>query len=235
MGRSAGKARRAWTPKDEAYRLWMVAGVKLPGKSQKGLAAAAKLGQSAVSKLLGGTRFLSLGEIDAIADYFGSGHPPPNGEAPKAKGGVVREREAPPQLSVEAIIAPGYWSRMGGAVSTAAQRTPIAGRLDPKYAGISQYACAFQSDPSQYVVCAPFAAVRAAPLPGDKVHVRRTRENGEYEDTIRVVTISGGRTTLVLQEAPDDDKDKVMVYPSRRSGESVELRGLVIGRFIAED
>lgn len=236
--RVAGKRkRRAYTQTDEAYRLWIVAGVKLPGKNQKGLAGALGVSESTVSKILKGTRPVQLGEVAEIADYLGPGHPPPNGEHQPPRQGVVTEgRVVPPNagLKIEAIIAPGYWGKIGVAMATVPQ-VPIAGRLEPKFSGLSQYLCQLRSDPNVYYVCAPFAALRASPLDGEKVHVRRTRENGESEDTIRIVRSVGSLVTLVLEDAPEDDEEATIAYPSLRPGESIEIRGLVLGRFESEN
>lgn len=230
------RKRRAYTPKDEEYRLWIVAGVKLPGHSQKGLAGALGVSEPTVSKILKGTRLVQLGEVDKIADYFGPGHPPPNGEHKPTRSGVVLDEVAlhpNAGLRVEAIIAPGYWGRTGVAMTIVPQ-VPIAGRLEPKFSGLPQYLCQLQADPNVYYVCAPFAALRAAPLNGEKVHVRRTRDNGECEDTIRIVKAAGGLVSLALEDAADDDQEANLPYPSRRAGESIEIRGLVLGRFVAE-
>lgn len=235
------KAKAGLGPKERALREWVAFGVELTGKSQKGLAQAIGTSPATVSKICRGVRPVHLEEIDAIADYFGSGHPPPNGVSPNppaAEQGRLtgQEMAVPAGLPIDVIIAPGLWGNAGGQVSTAAGRTPIPGRLEPRFLGMKQYACAFQTDPSQYVVCVPFAAMRASPLHDDEVHVRRTRANGEYEDTIRVVQISaGGKVHLVLADAPDNDKEKSLDYPSSRLGETIEIRGLVVARVITKN
>jgi hypothetical protein len=235
------KAKEGLGPKERELQKWVAAGVKLPGKSQKGVADAIGRSPSVVSKICDGDRPVHLEEIDAIADYFGSGHPPPpNGVHPKPSAGgdgrlTGREFVLPTGgVPIEAIVGLGLWNSAGGQMSTVAARTPVPGRLEPRFLGMKQYACAFRSDPNQYVVCVPFAAMRAAPVHDDEVHVRRTRDNGEYEDTIRTVRTANGRVQLVIADAPDNDRDKIIDYPSSRPSETIEIRGLVVARITSK-
>jgi hypothetical protein len=234
------KAKAGLGPKERALHEWVATGVTLPGKSQKGVAAAIGRSAGTVSKICKGERPVHLEEIDAISNYFGPGHPPPNGvhlNPPAARDGrLTGEETALPTggLPIEAIIGQGLWNSAGGQMSTVAARTPVPGRLEPRFLGMKQYACAFRSDPNQYVVCVPFAAMRPAPVHEDEVHVRRTRANGEHEDTIRVVRTTNGRVQLVLADAPDNTRDKILDYPSSRAGETVEIRGLVIAHMTSK-
>lgn len=220
----------------EAYRDWVETGCKLPGKSQKGLSLAISRPESTVSKMCDGTRLVHLDEVDNIADYFGPDHPPPNGRGQRQarSAALTGDEEVPPGLAIDAIVAPGFWRGVGAVVDTTATRMPIPGRLEPKFAHVKQYACAFQADPTKFAICVPYAALRTAPLQDDEVHVRRTRANGEIEDTVRIVKITGNKVRLILEEASDKDKDRSLAYPSKRAGEQIEIRGLVIGTFFAK-
>jgi hypothetical protein len=233
-----GKQKREWTPWDEDHRDWLERGLKLQGKTKKGAAGAIEREQSAISQMLVRKRRFQSGEVEKIAGYFGPGCPPPNGRAPDVGAGTVSgETAVPPNtgLRIEAIIAHGYWGK-DGAVSIAPQ-VSISGRPDAKFAGLQQYLCALRADPNVYFICAPFTALRVTPLDSEKVHVRRTRENGEHEDTIRMISVGpGGAVNLVLLEVQEgDDVDRNLAYPSQIAGESIEIRGLVLVRAVTEN
>ena len=228
-------------PSAEAYRRWVIDGLTHLNLKHKVLEPV--LGsQTTISKVLNGKRPLRLEEVAEISTkIFGPGYPPPNGASkptPTAtpQAGMVGEETPSDDLPIEAIIAPGSWVR-GGVMATAAPspRVPIA-RMGAKFANMRQYACPTLADPSNYVICVPFAAVRASPIAGEKVHVRRTRANGEHEDTVRVVRGGGqGGIRLELEGEPTSQPDWSINYPSDRDGETIEIRGLVIGRYIAEN
>ena len=235
------KTKAGLGPKERALHEWVAIGVTLPGKSQKGVAEAIGRSAGTVSKICKGERPVHLEEIDAISKYFGPGHPPPNGVHPNPPlaaqdGRLTGQETALPSggLPIEAIIGQGLWNSAGGQMSTVAARTPVPGRLEPRFLGMKQYACAFRSDPNQYVVCVPFGSMRAAPVHDDEVHVRRTRGNGEYEDTIRTVRTTNGGVQLVIADAPDNDRDKIIDYPSARPDETIEIRGLVVARITSK-
>jgi transcriptional regulator with XRE-family HTH domain len=216
---------------EEQYRIWVSEGVRMRGKSQKGLAAAMKLSTGTVSKICKGTRPVRLYEVPTIQAYLGT--PPPiatnDNHAPAE---VADERSVPSGLTVEAVIEPEFWKGAGAVV--AISTVPIPGRPDQKFRGIPQYACAIRAQPDAYLICVPYFRVRAQPMHGDKVHVRRTRANGEFEDTQRVVQIVSGKVRLHLPNVAEDT-DKPLAYPNnKRSDEAVEIRGLIIGRFEVE-
>jgi hypothetical protein len=104
-----------------------------------------------------------------------------------------------------------------------------------KFAELPRYGVSYRADPNSYAVCVPYFKARSAPVHDDQVHVRRIKTaDGLHEDTIRVVKVKGKKVSLVCEEpVPKGYKDKEVAYPSKTRSETVEIRGLVVGRFEA--
>ena len=93
---------------------------------------------------------------------------------------------------------------------------------------MKQYACKIEADPNRYALCVPFDEIRNKPMQNDVVHVRRI-VNGRYEDTLRVVHIVGGQVRLIAEG--QKGRDAFLNYPATNKGETIEIKGLVVGYF----
>lgn len=218
----------------QTYIDWIRAGLTKPGKSGKGLAGHLKRNPSVVTRILSGNREIKANELPRIADYLDS-EIPVAGLAWDAKvNGTTTYRRASnlgPALSVRlvpvmAVIAPGVWREAGGDSVAAKARVPAV--PDQRLAEIDQYACEIEGSPGSYVICVIYNEIRQRPLADDLVHVVRTKGDLR-EETLRRIAISGDHVTLHLPEP--NAKGAPLGYPSRRVGELVEIKGLVVGRF----
>lgn len=214
------------------YLDWVRRGLDKPGKNQKGLGAAIGVSESVVSRLLAGKRRIQTAELSIISIYIDEPIP--------AEGRVTTPNEHPPQnalgsaqavplVRVVAIIAPSVWREAGVSLAIAEK---IPASPDPRIAGMKQYACRIEAESNRYAICVPYSDIRAKPMPNDVVHVRRT-VRGQFEDTLRIVRIANGTVRLQLEGAPTKDRSAVLDFVAGKSGEDIEIKGLVVGYFHA--
>jgi transcriptional regulator with XRE-family HTH domain len=219
------------------YLDWLQAGLRKPGKSGKGLAGVLGVSESAVSRLLAGKRRFQLLELPKIAGYLEEEVPVTDvgGRARAAHEQIPEQSElgseqAVPLVRVTAIIAPAVWREAGTAVAVA-ERIPAS--PDPRLARMKQYACRFEAEPSRFAICVRYGDVRASPMAGDVVHVRRTRK-GFFEDTIRVVRVGPNGNVALELATPTQTGEARIVYPAGpKALEDIEIKGLVVGYFHA--
>lgn len=216
---------------------WVKRGLEKPGKSGKGLATHLGLSESSVSRIHTvpegeKLRSIKAEELPKIAAYLEEDVPIQNGQnVTAARNGRPQAILSNPQASslvrVSAVIAPSVWREVGVAV-VIAERVPAS--PDTRVAGLKQYACKIEADAARFAICVPYAELRSKPMANDIVHVRRTRHD-HYEDTLRVVRIVNGDVKLQLDGASPKDKASFLDYPVAKSGEPVEIKGLVVGFF----
>jgi transcriptional regulator with XRE-family HTH domain len=221
------------------YLDWLQAGLRKPGKSGKGLAGVLGVSESAVSRLLAGKRRFQLLELPKIAGYLEEEVPASEGASGRAQAAREQIPEQPelgnaqavPLVRVTAIIAPAVWREAGAAVAVA-ERIPAS--PDPRLARMKQYACRIEAEPNRFAICVRYEDMRASPMAGDVVHVRRTRK-GFFEDTIRIVRIgSNGNVALELAGAATKSGEARVYYPAgAKALEDIEIKGLVVGYFHA--
>lgn len=211
----------------------MKAGLEKPGTSKKGLAGRLQIHPSQVSRMLIGKRKVQVEELSVIADYLGTEIP----LAASVRDGTFnasttskRSASLGGSLSVQlvpvmAVIAPGAWREAGS--GALAGRAAIPAVPDQRLAGLEQYACEIEGESGSYVVCVRYTDIRQRPFADDLVHVVRTKGDLR-EETLRRIVINGDTVRLQL---PGDGAKNALAYPSRKAGEQVEIKGLVVGRF----
>ena len=214
------------------YLDWVRRGLDKPGKTQKGLGAAIGVSESVVSRLLAGKRRIQTAELSIISGYIDEPIPAEgrvNTPNEKHSHGSLGSAQAVPLARVTAIIAPAVWREVGVPLAIA-ERIPAS--PDIRIAGMKQYACKIEADGNRYAICVPYSDIRAKPMPNDVVHVRRT-VRGQYEDTLRVVRIANGTVRLQLEGAAAKDRSAALDFVAGKSGEDIEIKGLVVGYFHA--
>jgi hypothetical protein len=210
---------------------WIRAGLAKTGKSGKGLAGHLKRSESVVSRILSGDRQIKADELPRIADYLESEIPVAAGvrndtNTTGSRRSGLGLAQSTALVPVMAVIAPAVWREAGGRVM--ARKAQVPAVPDPRLAGVPQYACELESDPGHFVICVNYFDIRQRPTTDDVVHVVRTR--GEmHEDTLRKVAVNGDAVRLV----PVDGKGQTLLYPARKSAETIEIKGLVVGRYNA--
>lgn len=217
----------------KVYAEWVKRGLDKPGKSGKGLAAALGISETSVSRIHTvppgkNLRRIQATELQKIAEYLEEDIPSGQnivgtqlGKSPSQA--ALGSAQAVPLVRVSAVIAPSVWREVGVSV-VVAERIPAS--PDPRVAGMKQYACKIEAEANRFAICVPYGDVRPKPLANDVVHVRRTRD-GHYEDTLRTVRITNGNVRLQLEAS----KDKPIDFPAMKGGETIEIKGLVIGYF----
>jgi transcriptional regulator with XRE-family HTH domain len=206
---------------------WLARGLAKPGKSVKGLAAHLGIEASAVSRMKSGERRIQLAELPRIAEYLGE-DPPGNGKVATKTWSRDPRTSTPlvPAKAVTVVLAPSVWREVGGAPVALEEWVPTS--PDQRIAGIPQYTCKVEAVAGCYVICVPYGDIRLRPTPNDVVHVRR-RVRGQFEDTLRVIRIDAfGKVRLQLQA---DDGRVSLEYPSAKTHEAVEIRGLVVAYY----
>ena len=213
------------------YRDWVRRGLKKKGKNGKGLAAALGISPAQVSRMLKDEetmkpgekppRSIQIEELAVIAAYIEEEVP---GDRNNRTVHLAQGSAAVPLVRVLAIVAPAVWREVGVQVALA-ERVPAS--PDPRAAGMQQYACKIEAEPNRYAICVPYGDARVKPIANDTVHVRRTNQQGLFEDTLRVVRVSNGSVRL---EAGNGKNKDAVAYPAK-AGEIVEIKGLVIGYF----
>jgi hypothetical protein len=214
---------------EKLYRDWIVSGLKKPGKTQKGLAAALGVSESAVSRLLAGHRRIQLVELPRIGAYLQEEIPSPDKHGVTTpndnhRRGTLGSVSPNGWVAVTTVIAPSVWRKSGAAVAVA-ERVPAS--PDIRLSRLKQYACKIEAQPNRYAVCVPYADLRPRPLPNDIVHVRRTNKSGMQEDTLRVVRVEGDRVNLEMHDASSGER--ALSLPQRRGDtDTIEIVGLVV-------
>jgi transcriptional regulator with XRE-family HTH domain len=220
------KKRRRVSKETKPYLAWLRAGLAKRGKTNKGLAAVLGVGESAVSRMVNGSRRIRVDELQTIAAYIDE--PVPGREANNERTGndiALSGAHSVPLVRVSAVIAPGVWRDISVALAIT-DRVP--GSPDRRIAGMKQYACKIEADPNRHAICVPFAEIRNKPMQNDVVHVRRTTGD-RYEDTLRVVHVVGAQIKLVAEGLKG--RDATLSYPSNSKTEAIEIKGLVVGYF----
>ncbi len=212
------------------YLEWLQRGLEKPGKHGKELAAVLGVSESVVSRMRAGLRRIHAVELPKIANYIDEEIPTdrslvtPSSRPPAHS--ALGSAQAVPLVRVTVVIAPSVW-REAGATVAIAERIPAS--PDPRLSGMKQYACKIEAEANRYAVCVPYGDVRTKPMANDTVHVRRTSK-GFCEDTLRIVRLGPNGVQLAL-EGTGRDKESILTVPSTKSGETIEIRGLVVGYF----
>lgn len=201
---------------------WLRHGLDKPGKQGNALASILGIDPATVSKMLTGGRVIRETELADIARYIEEPIPPLPGTKTEQRVSVIHAATSLRWATPTVIIAPFQW-RERSMTYQGTVEVPLS--MDERLKGVEQYVCEVQAE-GRFATCAPFRSVRQAPLNGDKVHVRRT--NGSLiEDTLRTVSVQGGKTSLHLEGSGEH----VLTYPPE--SDAYEIVGIVVGMYTA--
>lgn len=205
---------------------WIKEGLKKPGKSKGGLAAAIGRSPSAATALLKGARQLKADEVHKVAaylemDHFGTPLPPV-------------QKTVIAYVTITGEVAGGIWSEPG--VEYEAEQTSIP--VDAKWPTDALYLLRVRgasvnrkARDGDLVLCLDVWAAPRSAIPGDWVVMERER-NGLVETTIkRVAEGKGGE--YVLKPDSDDPHFQTAFPIGEVDGETVRVRAFVL-RFVRE-
>lgn len=223
---------------------WIADGLAKPGKSKGGLAKKLGVHQSAVTRILDGTRKIQIHEVPIIAEYIGNIIPdfdPSTNDILQSLQRIVDENEehaanphAPP-VHVLGEVAAGVW-RDVSAIDQAERddspfptdtRYPAAAQFDLIVRGTSINRIARDGD---HLRCVDVVMAGIEVAGGELVIVRRTRDDGQLvEITAKRIRKIG----LFLELWPDSDDPQWQkpIHASTQNDpdrETVEIAALVL-------
>lgn len=200
---------------------WLAKALKDTHKSQKGLAAALGISESAASRLVNGLRKLRPDEIQKVSAYLGVPFPQDT-KSPVSVHPLYRVGGVP-TIPVRVVLATGLWRERGAKIM---DQTQVPASPDPRLTDTEQYACRIEGPEyghlaGQYAVCVPYQTIRLSPHDADVVHVVRRKADLE-EHSLKIVQVRNGAVLLASTQGNT---------PAVILANDTEIAGLVIGYF----
>jgi transcriptional regulator with XRE-family HTH domain len=190
---------------------WLKDMLRQQHRSQRALAQHLGVHESVVSRIIAGTRDLSVTELQEVAFFLGVTSPDlsklstPN-TAPDADG-LLKAPVAVLTIPITCVIARGVWRQRGSVV---ADRTQVPASPDPRVVHLHQYACKIDGVEhdtlvGQFAVCVPYEDLRSAPHESDIVHVIRRRDGDLEEHRLGTVRTHQKVVRIVSLGSDGDD------------------------------
>lgn len=209
---------------------WLKAGLKQPGKTQKGLADALRIDATAVSKMLSGKRRLQLHEVPKASAYLGIDPP---GRDQQANHLVAFAHPTTDSVPLRKIAAGGVWREKDKPMMLEPVAIPVV--PEPRLRGLKQYATRIDGTdfnkmlrPGDYAILVSFREMRASPHDGDIVEVER-RHGDLVETAIRRVRLHGSQVELWPESTEAEWQTPLRLTNGVK--DQVEITGLYVGMF----